>query len=82
LNDLNWDSDAGSLGFLPFGGTLVKTKYDGTTWTDTSGIVYPFGLLLDVTGEFVPAGGLLHQRAMDAIGQRYFPDEMTGGMGA
>lgn len=42
-----WDTDANSLGILPFDGTLQKTYYDGSAWSDTAGRLYGFGLLLD-----------------------------------
>jgi hypothetical protein len=52
-NDCTVDSDANSLPLLPFGGTLMKTTFNGTTWTDTNTSILPFALLLDDAGGFV-----------------------------
>lgn len=57
LQEVTWDTDANSLALTPFGGTLVKTYFDGTTWTDTAGKVFYFALLLDTGGEFGASGG-------------------------
>ena len=51
------DTDSNSLGLLPFGSTLKKTYYDGSSWTDTQGSVFGFALILDPAGEFGSSGG-------------------------
>jgi hypothetical protein len=40
-------TDTGYSSLLPFNGTLQKTAYNGSSWTDTSSIIYPFGLILE-----------------------------------
>lgn len=50
--ELIWDTDSNSLALLPFEGTLKKTYFDGSNWTDTSGSVFGFALLLDASSEF------------------------------
>jgi hypothetical protein len=55
--ELTIDSDAHSLALMPFEGTAQKT-YLNSTWTDTTTGIFPFALLLDVTGEFGASGGL------------------------
>ena len=52
-----WDSDSNSLALLPWEGTCVKTYFDGTNWTDTSGSIFAHALLLDTSGEFGPGTG-------------------------
>lgn len=50
--EVSWDTDSNSLALLPFEGTVKKTYFDGSSWSDTSGSIFPFALLLDPAGEF------------------------------
>ena len=51
--ELTIDNDANSRALLPLEGTMWKTYFDGSTWTDTNTIL-PSGVtaLLDTDGEF------------------------------
>jgi hypothetical protein len=53
------DGDANSLALLPFSqtGQLMKTIWNGSTFSDTNTSIFPFALLLDTNGEFGSAGG-------------------------
>lgn len=54
------EDDANSKALTPFGGTLQKTYFDGTNWTETDTMIYPFALLLDTDAPFaavVATGG-------------------------
>lgn len=57
FSEYTLDSNASSLALSGFLGTLQKTYFDGTTWTDTAAAVHPFTLLLNTDGEFVSSGG-------------------------
>lgn len=57
LQEVVWDTDSSSLALLPFGGTLCKTYFDGSSWSDTQGSLFPFALLLDSQEFQTPAGG-------------------------
>lgn len=54
LDEIPTDPDSNSLALLPFGGSLRKTYFDGTAWTDDSpsGGIFGFALLLNTAGEF------------------------------
>lgn len=56
-NEYTMDPDVNSLTLLPFAGTLSKTYWNGSTWTDTPGSIFPFALILDVQGEFGAQSG-------------------------
>jgi hypothetical protein len=47
-----WDTDSNSLALTPFEGTAIKTYFDGSQWTDTSGSLMAFAVLLDSSREF------------------------------
>ena len=61
-NEVTVDTDANSLALLPFQGTLQKTTFNGTTWTDTNSSIMPFALILDSAGEFASSGGMIQSR--------------------
>ncbi len=42
---------------LPFNGSLQQTYYNGSSWTEDSGYICPFGLILDVDAEIESSGG-------------------------
>lgn len=42
---------------LPFNNTLQQTYYDGSSWTEDSGFILPFGLVFDVDAEIASSGG-------------------------
>ena len=46
------DTDSNSLPLLPMNGTCQKTYFNGSTWADAAGSMFPFALLLDTAGEF------------------------------
>ncbi len=58
--EFTWDADSNSLILLPMNGTAVKTYFDGSSWSDTSGSLFGFALLLDTAGEFGGGGMLYH----------------------
>ncbi len=44
---------------------MKQTYFDGSSWTDTSGPMYPFALLLNPAGEFgagAAGGGVMGSR--------------------
>jgi hypothetical protein len=56
--EYTWDSDSNSLNLLPFQGSLTKTYFNGTSFSDGSNTgIHPFTLLLDTDGEFSASGG-------------------------
>jgi hypothetical protein len=60
-NEVTVDSDSNSLALMPFEGTLQKTTFNGTSWTDTNTSIIPFALILDSAGEFgASCGGMLY----------------------
>ena len=64
------DTDANSLAQFLYSMEQTYTTNQGSTWSDTSGIIVPFGLVLDTNGEFQSGGG--------GGGMIYQPD-MAGG---
>jgi hypothetical protein len=54
MNEYTIDSDANSLALLPW--SLQKTYFNGSTWAQTSAVLFPFALLLDTNGEFSSSG--------------------------
>lgn len=64
------DNDADSKSLMPFGGTLHRTYYDGSSWTDTDTGIMGFGLIPDTAGEFTVSGG----------GGLILPRSMNGGL--
>jgi hypothetical protein len=62
-NEYTIHNDANSLALMPFEGTLGKSTYNGSTWTDTATTFYPFTLLLDTDAEFAAGGGAGLSRA-------------------
>lgn len=53
---MTWENNANSLNLKPMNGTLQRTYYDGSSWTDTSTEVCEFMLILDPSGEFASTG--------------------------
>lgn len=52
LIEYGMDSDSNSQTLQPFAGTLGKTYWNGTAWTDTASSIFPFALIQDVQGEY------------------------------
>lgn len=55
--EITWDTDVNSTALLPWEGACVKTYFDGSSWTDTSGSIFAHALLLDPAGEFGAGAG-------------------------
>lgn len=51
-----WDSDSNSQNLKPFNGTLSKTYYNGSSWSNDTGRIIPFYLLLDDSAPFTATG--------------------------
>lgn len=51
-----FENDVNSLALKPMAGTLAKTYYDGSSWTDTAIDFLPFALILDTAAPFTSAG--------------------------
>lgn len=57
LQEITWDGDVNSQTMRPMQGTLQKTYWNGTSWTDTPTGVFPFALILDRDSPVSASGG-------------------------
>lgn len=64
------ENSAASRSLMPFGGTLRKTYFDGTSWAETLTEIPLFALILNTSGDFAAqaGGGVSRGRVINAGG--------------